>query len=47
MKKISSFDVLKDNKNITIITLLSTSVFCEKCLMRMFLLKRRTFYDYK
>jgi len=32
VKKTSLFDVLKDNKNITIIILLSTNVFCENVL---------------
>jgi len=35
VKKTSSFDVLKDNKNITNIILLSTNVFCENVSMRM------------
>lgn len=36
VKKTSSFDVLKGNKNITIIILLFTNVFCENVSVRMF-----------
>jgi len=43
-KKISSFDVLKENKNITIIILLSTNMFCENVSVRMLW---RTFWFYK
>jgi len=42
VKKTSSFDVLKDNKNITIIILLSTNVFCKNVSVRMFW---RTFWS--
>jgi len=36
VKKTSSFDVLKDNKNIPIIILLSTNLFLRICFMKMY-----------
>jgi len=48
VKKISSFDVLKDNKNITIIVLLSTNVFCENNVLENVLVTvSRTFWFHK